>query len=85
MFTRPRSLRQRRCWTMLQLSGAGLLVAAAITLGLGVDAGATPATGDTLPDSAQCAETCTAGIPFDSGQNINGNEVEIQSTFLRPG
>ena len=78
-----RSPRQRRCWTMLQLSGVGLLVAAAITLGLGVGAGATPATGDSLPDSAQCAETCAAGIPFDSGQTIN-IVVPANSAFAAP-
>jgi hypothetical protein len=60
-----------------------LLVAAVITLGLGAGAGATPASGDTVPDSAQCAETCTTGIPFDSGQIINV-VVPANSAFAAP-
>lgn len=59
-------------WAVLQLSGAALFIAAAVTLGLSVGAGATgPTTGSIVSNAAQCSGTCTAGIPFSSGQNIN--------------
>jgi hypothetical protein len=71
----PRHRRNRHrplSWTILQVSGAALFIAAAVTLGLGVGAGAAgPTSGSTIPNAAQCSSTCTAGIPFSSGQNIN--------------
>ena len=58
-------------WTVLQLSGAALFIAAAVTLGLSVGAGATgPTSGSIISNAAQCATTCAA-IPFSSGQNVN--------------
>jgi hypothetical protein len=56
----------------VQRSGIGLLVAAAVTLGFGVGAGATgPASGSIVPGSAQAVAPFTANTPFSSGQNIN--------------
>ena len=41
-------------------------------LAFSAPAGATgPSSGAIVPGSAQCSATCGAGIPFDSGQNIN--------------
>ena len=63
---------KRAWWILLQLSGVGLLVAAMITLGLAVSAGAIgPAEGTIVPGAAAATGTFTAGIPFASGQNIN--------------
>jgi hypothetical protein len=46
-------------------------------------AGATPpASGSTISNAAQCAETCTPG-PFDSGQNVNV-VVPANSAFAAP-
>ncbi len=30
-----------------------------------------PTTGTVVPGSAQCSDTCTGGVPFSSGQNLN--------------
>ena len=75
---------QRRYWTLLQLSGIGLLVAASLTLGLSDGAGAAscntsasgPACGSIVPgaatpDSSADNGTVTPGTPFSSGQEIN--------------
>ena len=57
---------------MLQLSGVGLLLAAVVTLGLSVGAGATgPTSGSIVSSAAQPQSPFTAGIPFSSGQSIN--------------
>ena len=63
---------RRRSWTLLQLSGIGLLVAGAVTLGLTVSAGAAPpSSGSIVLDSAQAVAPFTGGAPFSSGQSIN--------------
>lgn len=68
-------------WAILQFSGAALFIAAAVTLGLSVGAGATgPTSGSIVSNAAQCSGTCTAGIPFSSGQNINV-DVPANETF----
>ena len=47
-------------------------------------AGATgPSSGDIVPGSAQCAASCTAGTPFDSGQSINV-VIPANSAFAAP-
>ena len=70
--TRRRKPRQRVYWTLLQLSGFGLLVVAAVTLGFGVGAGATgPTSGSTVSNAAEPQTPFSTGIPFSSGQNIN--------------
>ena len=63
---------RRRCWTILQLSGIGLLIAAAVTLGLGAGAGATgPSSGSTVSNAIQTIGTVAPNAPFDSGQVVN--------------
>jgi hypothetical protein len=45
---------------------------------------AAPTNGQSVPNSAQCAGTCVAGQPFDSGQNVNvvvpANQVFTSTT-----
>jgi hypothetical protein len=69
---------------LLQVSGVGLLVAALITLGLAVSAGATgPADGTIVPGAAAATGSFTVGIPFASGQNINV-VIPANSDFAAP-
>ena len=64
--------RRRGYWTLLQLSGAGLLLAGVATVGLVATAGAIgPASGSQVTSAAQAQSPFTAGLPFDSGQLIN--------------
>ena len=72
MARRRRNGRQPTYWTILQLSGVGLVIAAAVTLGLSVGAGAAgPTTGSIVSNAAQAQAPFTAGVPFSSGQTIN--------------
>ena len=84
MPTHPGRHRERRnLWALLQLSGIGMLVASAITLGLVVSAGAAgPASGDIVPGSAVPIGT-VAHAPFDSGQLINV-VIPANSAFAAP-
>jgi Bacterial Ig-like domain (group 1) len=67
---RPRG-RRGSWWTLLQLSGVGILLGALAALGVMVSAGATePGNGDTISNAAQPIGTVTPG-PFDSGQTIS--------------
>ena len=58
-------------WTVLQIAGVGLLVAAAITLGLVAGAGADRPRGAIVPNCRPTSEPRSPRIPFASGQNIN--------------
>jgi hypothetical protein len=50
-------------------AAAGTFAALAFTAS---PAGASgPTTGTVIPNAAQCSDTCTGGVPFSSGQNIN--------------
>ena len=74
---------RRRYWTILQLSGIGLLVAAAVTLGLGAGAGATgPSSGSIVSNAVQTIGTVASGAPFDSGQVVNV-VIPANSTFAQ--
>jgi len=61
----------RGIWTLVQLSGVGLLVAAAVLLGLAGPAGADLTNNTIVPDSAQAQSPFTANTPFASGQGID--------------
>jgi hypothetical protein len=79
--------RRRRYWTLLQLSGAGLLLAGAATFGLVATAGATgPASGSQITTAAQPVAPFTAGLPFDSGQVIDlvipANDIFVSTTAV---
>jgi hypothetical protein len=74
---------RRRFWTVLQLSGIGLLMAAAVTLGLGAGAGATgPSSGSTVPNAIQTVGSVAANSPFDSGQIVNV-DIPANSAFAQ--
>src|SRR5271165_5265550 len=78
---RPRT--RGNYWTLLQLSGIGMLVAGVVTLSLVVSAGAAgPASGDIVPGSAVPIGT-VAHAPFDSGQLINV-VIPANSAFAAP-
>src|SRR5580704_12406610 len=84
MTTLRRKAGQRRSWTVLQLSGVALLMAAFVTLGLSVGAGATGRTsGSIISDAAQPQSPFTAGIPFSSGQHVN-LVIPANSAFAAP-
>ena len=75
-----RHVARRVAVSLAATAAAGTFAALAFT----APAGATgPASGDIVPNSAQCSSACGAGVPFDSGQNINV-VIPANSAFASP-
>ena len=75
----PRRRRRSGIWTLLQLTGVGLLAAAGITLGLAETAGADLTNNTSVPNSAVAQSPFTPDTPFASGQ---GTDVVLPANSL---